>query len=220
MLDALVFDFDGLILDTETSLYEAWRHTYEHHGLEPITLEEWSESLGLADDDPELLNPMTRLLDHLGGAADIVSINKVRREVRDDLLAAMTIQPGVEQLLDQAAALDIATAIASSSPFEWIESHLGPRGLLPRFEFLSCVDAKTPGKPHPATYLNACQQLGADPTRSLALEDSPNGARAAKAAGMFCIAVPAGVSAELDFSHADHSVPSLENVDLTELPFL
>lgn len=219
MLDALVFDFDGLILDTETPLYESWRRTYERHAVEPISFDDWSQCLGLADDDPNMAHPLKGLVDHLGSAADVAAIEADRRKLRDQLLDVMPLRPGVQQLLDQAAVLDIPIAIASSSRLQWVETHLGSRGLLGRFEVLSCRSDGTPGKPHPATYLGACERLGADPARSVALEDSPNGVRAAKAAGMYCIAVPAGLSADLDFGHADHTVASLELIDLTDFEF-
>lgn len=217
-LDAVVFDFDGLILDTETPLYEAWHHTYTAHGVDPIDYDTWTRCLGLADDDPAMIDPAALLLEHLGPGADIESINRTRRAKRDELMGSLTIRPGVVALIDQARHLGVPIAIASSSPVEWIESHLAPRGLLHHFGALSCVGEGVPGKPDPATYLRACALLGADPARSVALEDSPNGTSAAKAAGLFCVAVPAGVSERLDFSHADHVVPSLEHLDLTAIP--
>jgi len=216
-MDALVFDFDGLILDTETPLYEAWRHTYEHFGLPPLDFEAWSNALGLAEHDPNMINPATEVAKHLGDSFDLETVNAVRRARRNEMQAKETIRPGVVRLLDEAAQLGIPTAIASSSPIDWIGPHLDTHDLSHRFQFISSVDDNTPGKPHPATYLNACRALGANPLKSVALEDSPNGASAAKAAGLFCIGVPAGVSAHLDFSHADMTVSTLEHVDLASL---
>ena len=218
MFDALVFDFDGLILDTETPLYEAWRHTYEHFGLPPLDFEAWCKALGLADGDPNMIDPVAELAAHLGNQFDLEAVNTVRRARRDEMQAKETVRPGVLSLLGAAEGFEIPVAIASSSPIDWITGHLDTHGLSDRFEFVSCVNADTPGKPHPATYLNACAALDADPSRSVALEDSPNGASAAKAAGMFCIGVPAGVSQHLDFSHTDMTVASLEHIDLAALP--
>jgi len=218
MVSALIFDFDGLILDTEMPLYEAWKMTFEHHGVTPITLEEWSQSLGLADGDPAMIDPVQRLRDAVGKDLDLDQARKFRVQIRNEKLDAMEVRPGVEQLLEQAQRRQIPVGIASSSPISWIEQHLGPRGLLAHFGVLSCAGAQLPGKPDPATYLNACAGLGVAPEESVALEDSPNGTTAAKAAGLYCIAVPAGVSLNLDFSHADHTVPTLEHVNLDNLP--
>ncbi|MCP5029407.1 MAG: HAD family phosphatase [Actinomycetia bacterium] len=216
MGQGLVFDFDGLILDTESPLYEAWVVTYEHFGVEPISLPEWSLSLGRHDDDPLMLDPYARLEEALGRRVDRAEVHGVRRGLGDQALDIAPLQPGVEALLDEAEALGLAVAIASSSPPEWIQRHLEPRGLLDRFPVLSCAGEGLPGKPHPAVYIEACRAIGADPTRSLALEDSPNGAHAAKAAGMACVIVPTVVSRHLDLDHADLVVTSLEHLVLAD----
>lgn len=216
MYDSIVFDFDGLILDTETPLFVAWEQTFEHFGVPPIGLDEWTKSLGLHDDDPAMLNPLDRLSKALDRQLTADEIQRVRRAYRDDLLDHQPVLPGVEQLLDQADASNIPLAIASSSPNSWIERHLRPRGLLERFSILSCAGDGVPGKPDPAVYLGACQALGVDPRRSLALEDSPHGTAAAKAAGMTCFAVPTPISRHLDFIGADRVLTSLEQVTLAE----
>lgn len=214
MFDAVVFDFDGLILDTETPLYDAWRLTYEHYGVAPIPIDEWGRSLGRADDDPLILDPLERLAGARNRDESDAEIQVRRRAHRDALLADTDVQAGFIALLDEADELDIAIALASSSPLDWIEQHLGPRDLLHRFAAVSCAGDGLPGKPAPAVYLAACAAVDADPTRSLALEDSPNGVAAAKAAGMRCIAVPTTFGRTLDFSHADAVVWSLSDVAL------
>lgn len=116
MLSAVIFDFDGVILDTETPLFTAWARTFEHYGVEPVTLADWADSLGRHDDDPATLSPIRLLADALGWPVDTERVQQVRRRLRDEILDALPVQPGVEQLLDQAAELNIAVAIASSSP--------------------------------------------------------------------------------------------------------
>lgn len=213
-LDALVFDFDGLILDTEIPIFRAWQQVYADHGVPPIDLDEWASVLGLHHGHPDAPRPLERLARLVGGELDLVAIEARRREIRDDLIGVSDLRPGVIQLLDEAQRLGVPTAIASSSSSEWILSHLEPRGLLDRFDALSCAGDGVPGKPDPATYLQACHLLGADPVASIAFEDSPNGVLAAKAAGLYCVAVPNGVSARLDFPAADRVVGSLLEVDL------
>lgn len=216
MIQALIFDFDGLILDTEGPLVESWRVIYERCGVDPITLADWAGSLGLDDRDPAKLDPLGRLERAIGGPLP-EDLQEERRRVRDEIVDAEALRPGVEPLLDGAAALGVPVGIASSSPTSWIERHLGPRGLLDRFAVLSCAGDGVRGKPDPATYTLACRHLDADPARSIALEDSPNGVRAAKAAGMTCVAVPNGLSRDLDVSHADLVVGTLLEIDLTAL---
>lgn len=211
----MVFDFDGLILDTETPLYDAWRLTFEDHGVDPIPLEEWLSSLGLHDDDPRRLDPFARLQSAIGRELIVDEVQEARRVLKDTAIAAELLRPGVTAVLDQAEALGIPAAVATSSSFEWVGGHLADRRILHRFGTVSCAGGAVRGKPAPDTYVQACERLGVDPAGALAFEDSPNGVRAAKAAGLTCIAVPNPISGTLDYSHADARVTSLEQVDLT-----
>lgn len=216
MFDAVIFDFDGLILDTETPLFVAWQKTYSHFGADPIQLSEWSASIGLHDDDPAMIDPLRRLIDLTGAPGD--KIQAVRRRFRNDLLDRRPVENGVMALLDEAADLNLPVAIASSSPEDWIVRHLKPRGLLNRFPVLSCAGNGVPGKPDPAVYLAACERLGVEPETALALEDSANGAQAAKAAGLTCVVVPNDVTRSLDLDHADLVIDSLEDIGLASWP--
>ena len=211
---AVIFDFDGLVLDTETPLFEAWHRTFVHFGAEPIDVELWCAGLGLHDDDPDRLDPHGVLCARLGRDLPAEEVHAVRRLHRDELLAVEAVQDGVVELLDRAGELGLRVGIATSSPVEWIEAQLGPRGLRPRFEAVACAGDGVPGKPAPDTYLEVCRLLGVEPADALALEDSPNGVRAAKAAGLTCIAVPTPLGAGLDLSQADAVVGSLTEVDL------
>jgi HAD superfamily hydrolase (TIGR01509 family) len=213
MLQALVFDFDGLILDTETPLFVAWSQTYEHYGVEPIGLEEWTRSLGRSDDDPDTLRPLDRLEAQIGRRLDPAELEG-RRARRDALVEAVAIQPGVESLLVEAEERGIPVGIASSSPPDWIDRHLGGRGLRSRFAFVSCAGDGVPGKPCPDVYRRACTGLGADPAHTLALEDSPNGLAAAKAAGLRCAVVPTDLGRALAFPGADAVLSSLLDLSL------
>jgi HAD superfamily hydrolase (TIGR01509 family) len=217
MFDAVVSDFDGLILDTETPLYQAWHRTFAQYGVNPIPLDEWNQSLGRADDDPLLIDPIDRLLDAVGPGLSVQEAQQTRRRHRDELLSGQDLRPGIIGLLDEADQLRVPIALASSSPIDWIERHLAPRELLSRFAAVSCAGNGVPGKPDPAVYLAACAAVNATPRRSLAFEDSPNGATAAKDAGMFCVVVPNQLGAELDFSHADHVQDRLSDASLTSL---
>jgi HAD superfamily hydrolase (TIGR01509 family) len=122
--------------------------------------------------------------------------------------------PGVEQWIADVRRLHLGIAIASSSPIEWVHGHLTRLGVRDRFDHVSCRDVDVPGKPAPDVYLRACEALGVSPADALAVEDSPNGIAAAKAAGLRCVAVPNAITAPLDFSQADLVVASLAEVPL------
>ena len=210
--DAVVFDFDGLILDTESSAFHAWTIVYRHHGIEPFGLDEWAVNLGRHAHDQTRFDPLARLLadaPHL----DPAGVHEHRRALRDEQLAAEELRGGVRLWLDAADSCAVPVAIASSSPIEWIEQHLTTHGIADRFAHIVCAGGVLPGKPDPAVYLEACRRLGVQPSRTLAFEDSPNGVAAAKAAGLHCIAVPCAVTAPLDLSAADLVVSSLDALD-------
>jgi HAD superfamily hydrolase (TIGR01509 family) len=213
---ALIFDFDGLILDTETSAYESTREVYAEHGLD-LPLAEWQQIIGTAD-HPH----WTDLLEHaLGAAIDRAEVRPRRDRRKLELLAPEVVLPGVSDLLVEAADAGLGVAVASSSPAEWVDAHLERLDLDHRFAHVitrSDLDGDvTRTKPAPDLYELALRALGADPSRSVAFEDSPNGLAAAKAAGLFCVAVPGGVTRGLDFSAADVVVDSLAEVRLAEL---
>jgi putative hydrolase of the HAD superfamily len=210
--DAVVFDFDGLILDTESSAFHAWTAVYRHHGVEPFGIDEWAVNLGRHAEDGVRFDPLARLLadaPHL----DPAGVHAHRRALRDEQLAAEQVRSGVQRWLDAADATGVAVAIAASSPIEWIEQHLDAHGLRHRFAHIVCAGGVLAGKPDPAVYVEACRRLGVAPRDALALEDSPNGVAAAKAAGMACLAVPCAVTASLDLSAADLVVASLDAID-------
>jgi HAD superfamily hydrolase (TIGR01509 family) len=213
-LRALVFDFDGLILDTERPVFEAWRWAFAEHGVE-LSVAEWSAVIGRAD----AWDPLARL-------ASVAEVDHAvvarRREVRDALLAAEEILPGVIDLLADGRAAGLRIGIASSSPFEWVGEHLARLGLADWFECVACFrdDAGVRGKPAPDLYLEAVSSLGVAPDEAVALEDSMNGVAAAKAAGLWCVAVPHGLTAGLDLSAADLIVDSLASLPLSRLAAL
>jgi HAD superfamily hydrolase (TIGR01509 family) len=209
-LKAVVFDFDGLILDTEGPVYHSWREAFEAAGAR-LTLEEWTETIGRA----EHADPAEVLAERTGRPLDEVT-QAARKARRDELLAAEAVLPGVHQWLDDAARRGLAVGVASSSEVEWVVGHLERLGLVDRFDCVSCFDGRLPGKPAPDLYLAACDELGVTPADALAVEDSPPGVAAAKAAGLRCVAVPHGLTRDLDLSAADLVVESLADLSLDE----
>lgn len=208
--EAIVFDFDGLVVDTERPELEAWRAVYDDHGVS-LALEEWVTCIGTVD----AFDPHERLEELVGRPLERAEVDRSRRRHHARLSTDLAVLPGVLDWLAHAAAHDVAVAIASSSPPSWVQRHLETFGLLDHFVHRSCYDGSCPPKPAPDLYRRAVEALGVDPRRALALEDSPNGSRAAKAAGLWCVAVPHELTRDLDLSAADLVIDSLAEVDLT-----
>jgi HAD superfamily hydrolase (TIGR01509 family) len=214
--DALVFDFDGLILDTEWPEFRSVAEVYGEHGLE-LVLEEWQHVVGTADHPhwTEMLQSA------LGEPIDDLEGLRLRRlEHHHGLIALEEVRPGVVELLEEASEAGVRLGVASSSPRDWVEGHLEERGLRPYFEVVRTRDDVERAKPDPALFRIATEALGADPARTVALEDSHHGVTSAKAAGLTAVACPNRVTTGLDFSHADLVVTSLAHVDLARLTTL
>ena len=131
--------------------------------------------------------------------------------------AMQDLLPGVRRYLDEARRLGLKTAIASSSGRQWIDEHLERMGIAERFDAIVCRDDVTAIKPDPELYLTAVHRLGVQVPEAIALEDSTNGIRAAKAAGLLCIAVPNTMTSSMDLSQADLRLGSLDEMPLEEL---
>jgi HAD superfamily hydrolase (TIGR01509 family) len=133
------------------------------------------------------------------------------------LIRNETARPGVVAWLDEAAELGLEVAIASSSGAEWVEPLLDQLGLRHRFRHIACYGDGLAAKPEPDTYRAACAALGVAPDAAIALEDSPHGVAAAKAAGLWCVAVPHAITEQLDLTNADLVLPSLAEVSLRDV---
>jgi HAD superfamily hydrolase (TIGR01509 family) len=219
MLDAVVFDFDGLIIDSEWVIYETARAAFAQHGHD-LTVEAWATIVGINDDSDD------RWWSTLLTAAGVDGFDRGVFEAayaaqggsnRDEL----PLLPGVEVLVDSLAAAGVPLGIASSSSLGWLDRHTGRLGLTAHLGAVVGADlVGGVGKPAPDVYLRACADLGARPARSVALEDSAHGVTAAKAAGMVAVAVPSRITRFNDFSHADLVVDSLEHVTVDALASL
>ncbi len=210
---AIVFDFDGLILDTETPELVAWQEIFREYGCE-LPIDVWADCIGR----PSGYFDTCSYLEKLSGRTIDHEATKARRRARSqELMEQEGAMPGVEDYLHQARALGLKTAIASSSSSGWVVGHLKRLGLDSLFDSFTCSEHTSNHKPNPEPYLCALRSLGIPPADAFALEDSPNGVTAAKAAGLFCVAVPNPVTGRLDLSHADLIIPSLKEKPLEEL---
>ena len=194
-LDGLLFDFDGLILDTETPIFQAWGDKFREYGQELI-IEEWAEILGKSGKE---IGPIESFLETIG---DVIKQEEIFREVSQKELALVKQQkplPGAVELIKKAKADGIKLGIVSSSDREWVHTHLNRLDLLEYFDHTSCSDDVVDAKPDPALYRLGLEKMGSYPEKVLVLEDSPNGVLAAKRAGLYCIAVPNKITSQLPF---------------------
>lgn len=208
----IVFDFDGLILDTEGPVYDAWQELYAEHGL-GLPLARWAECIGTAD----TFDPCEDLATRVGRALDGATLLRRHRVRADALIAAQGVLPGVVERLDEARAMGLMLAVASSSGRTWVEGHLERLGLRGRFHTIRCREDVPRVKPDPALYRAVLEATGVAADDALALEDSPNGVLAAKRAGLACVAVPNALTAQLDLGGADLRLSSLAEVPLITL---
>ena len=207
---AIVFDLDGVVVDTESTDFAAWERSYREHG-QVLPRDAWVSAIG---SDGSRFDPLVHLRELVGQGFDEAGMQRARRAHRDALTAKLAPLPGVVSLLDQADRAGLPAAVASSSEREWVEGHLGQAGLLRRFRLLRCKEDVVRVKPDPELYRAAVAGLGVSPAEAIAIEDSPNGVAAAVTAGLFCVAVPGPMTRGLDFSAAQLEVASLAETSL------
>jgi putative hydrolase of the HAD superfamily len=215
-LEAVVFDFDGLIVDSEWVIYESAAAAFATHGHD-LPVEVWATVVGTNERDERA--EWDNLCSRLGitfAQTDFSAAYEAQDRSNRDSLPAL---PGVVALLDELAEAGIPVAIASSSSCDWLQRHVDRlgidhhfRGVLVGADLVGGV-----GKPAPDVYLRACADLDADPRHAVALEDSEHGISAAHAAGMAAVGVPGRVTRSHDFSAADLVVASLEELSVVDL---
>jgi HAD superfamily hydrolase (TIGR01509 family) len=181
----VVFDMDGLLVDSETMFRDVMMEVSRRRGLH-LPLEVFLRMVGLQHDASRavVMEHFGEDFDHEGWIADIWELARARTEV------GVAVKAGVIELLDFLEAEAIPRAVATSSGHASVERQLGPNGLLPRFQTIVAAGDYARGKPNPDPFLVAAERLGVPPAACLALEDSHNGVRAAHAAGMMTVMVP------------------------------
>lgn len=204
-----MFDFDGLIADTETPEFETWCEEFRHHGAE-LHIDEWIKCVGAG---PTVWDVFEHLQTFVPSPLDREAVMQRRSARFREVTSQLSVMPGVVELLDQAQSNGVACGVASSSTSDWVGGYLERFGLTERFSAIVTRDMVASPKPAPDLYLEACRRLGVESRRAVALEDSVNGVNAALAAGMKCIAVPNTITARFDLSHASRVVPTLKELD-------
>ena len=211
---AIIFDFDGLILDTECTEFAGWQQVYREHGHE-LTMTLWADAVGRPYSHH--FDPCEILEQFLGKKLDHVVVRERKRSICKDLNLKLQPRDGITQYLHTARNLGLKLAIASSSDHSWVAGHLARLNLLDYFANLTTFEDTPTHKPEPGPYLKALERLNVQPHEAIALEDSAHGVAAAKAAGIFCVAVPNEVTRSMDLRHADMIVPSLLELPLEKL---
>lgn len=211
---AFLFDFDGLIVDTELPSRAGWEWLYRQHGHE-LPRERWATLVGTIGAE---FDPMAHLEELVGAPLDRRVLNERRYAHELSLIEAEALRPGIAEYLAEAKRRRLKRAIVSSSSRQWVDRHLARLEEAVGWDAIVTADHDPArAKPRPDLYVEALELLGVRAAEAVAFEDSPNGVRAARAAGVFCVAVPNEVTRDLDLEDADVLVPSLAELPPAEL---
>lgn len=212
MIKGIVFDFDGLIFDTETHQYKVLQEIFMEHGSE-LPLSIWQQEIGTFTG----FSPFHYLEEQLERKIEHAVLEEQFKEKFHSKLAQENARDGVEEYLQMAKELDLKIGLASSSSFKWVSSHLKNLQLFDYFECIRTSDDVEKVKPDPALYIQAAQCLGLTPEECLVFEDSANGALAAKRAGMGCVIVPNEMTHTMEFCNVEHRLESMSDMTLKEV---
>jgi HAD superfamily hydrolase (TIGR01509 family) len=207
----VIFDFDGLVLETEEPIYLAHAEVYSEHGHE-LSREFWQTTVGTDTFDPD-----ADLESRLGHPLDRDAVDRARARRTEELLAGREVLPGVLDLRDRARAAGLKLGIASSSSRRWVVGHLQRLGIAEGWDCIVCREDAELAKPDPGLYLAALGCLGVAASEAVAIEDSGHGVTAARAAGIACLVVPSVMTAGADFSEARLVAQTLAGVALDDL---
>jgi HAD superfamily hydrolase (TIGR01509 family) len=195
---AFLFDFDGLILDTEFASRAGWELLYREHGHE-LPADLWAGLVGTRGD----WDPMAHLEGLVGEPLEREALDERRYAHEIALIEAEELRPGIAEYLAAARRLGLKRAIVSSSTTRWVDMHLERLEEAVGWDAICTADSDASrAKPSPTLYLEALELLEVAAAEAVAFEDSPNGVRAAKAAGVFCVAVPNDVTRDLGLEEA------------------
>jgi beta-phosphoglucomutase-like phosphatase (HAD superfamily) len=211
-ISSIIQDFVGVTAATETPIFEAWLAAYARHG-QPLGLEEWQHALGTHGG----FDPLAHLAALTGGRLDREAVLAEVKAGSARGCEGQPLLPGVLPLLSEARALGIGRAVASSSSCGWVEGWLGRHAIRELLDVVVARDDVRKVKPDPELFLLAAARLGSQPSACLVFEDSPNGMRAALAAGMRCVAVPNALTRPLERPPVDLVLGSLAERPLAQI---
>lgn len=212
MIKGIIFDFDGLILDTESHQYELFQQLFKEHNVE-LPFDRWLACIGTKTDF-SLFSYLTEQ------SINEISEQQLRLVFQQQFvtgLAEMEAREGVREYLKEAKELGLSIGLASSSDEKWVRGHLSNLGLLDYFDCILTSDDVEYVKPSPELYIKAVNCLGLKPDECIAFEDSVNGMTAAKAAGLTCFIVPNFVTSHMTFNGMDGRLNSMNEKRLLEI---
>jgi HAD superfamily hydrolase (TIGR01509 family) len=210
---ALLFDFDGTMLETESSSYGSWRELLAEHDYE-LTHDTWSAAVGTING----VDPVRLLEAHLGEEVDRDELTQRQAARHRELLMEEVLRPGIQRIADDARERGMRMAIVTSASERWVREHLRRLELDGDWEHIVAADGDpSRAKPAPLLYEEALALLGVDPSEGVAIEDSPNGVSAAKAAGLATVAFPNPITERMDLGHADVVITDLDSLGLDGL---
>jgi HAD superfamily hydrolase (TIGR01509 family) len=212
-IKGLIFDFDGLIIDTEQAIFKTWAEIYQSHGCQ-LSITDWLTTIGTTH---AAFDPAIELGRQLGHALDWATIEPLRQERERELIDQLALLPGVAEMLRDARRLGLKVGLASSSTCAWVTGHLTRTGLIEYFDCIIASDDVQRTKPDPALFLMALESLHLLPEQTIAFEDSDHGLLAARSAGIYAVAVPGAMTRSLPFEHADLRLESLAVLPLETL---
>lgn len=213
MIEAFIFDMDGVIIDSEPMHFEVDIRVMEYYG-HPITQEKLEDYVGMTN--PELWKSIR---EEFGMSQTVEEIIEYQLAHKIEVLRGAEMEPieGIRELLAELKKGNIPRAIASSSPPVFIEAVLEKFGLRDEFQVVVSGEEVPKGKPAPDVYLRAAELLGVNPARCAVLEDARHGIAAAKAAGMHCIGFVNPNSGNQDLTQADLIVNKVGDIRLEYL---
>ena len=213
MIRGLIFDCDGLLIDSEATDLQAWQELFSRHSC-TLPVDTWKQNVGLGAGEFDIY---ALLESQLGAPVDRAALHAWHRQRNVELLAARPTLPGVRDYIADAKRRGLKLAVASSSSHAWVDSHLERLGHKQDFDVVKCRDDVRYAKPAPDLYLAALEDLALGASEVIAFEDSINGSQAAKRAGILTVAIPNMLMRADDFSHVDMRLDSLADVPLGQL---
>jgi len=212
-IKGIIFDFDGLILDTESVEVNIWETIFQQYGL-VFPLDRYLQYIGHTTDNQFVLEFMAEK----GLSSEQI---KAADEIHQRLLNSPGIfhepREGVRDFIQSAKNHAFKLGIASNSSHDWVYNHLRHLKLMHYFDTIGTRDEVSHSKPHPEIYHFVLKKLALQPEEVIAFEDSPNGIQAAKNANIYCIAVPNPITAKMEIKHADMIFHSFAEINLQEI---
>lgn len=212
MLKAVLIDFDGVIIDTEVLYYEVFKQWFKTNANHDLTIPQFQLGIGTTDNV---------IFEHLakehGVKADPGSFNQVTHEKIKHASRSLPPKEGVIDFVKQVKAQNLSLALVTSNKRDQPTYHLKRFGIIDHFDHLVTSEDVTKVKPSPELYQKALDLLNIEPTQAIAIEDSLNGFKAARAAGIQTIPIPHALTESLVFEGAYKRLKSLKEVDLLEI---